>query len=248
MKTKEFLANLPTEFNNWGTENVTPKDSRFADLLKRVNGMTTQNVLALLNLAVRYLEKNEVYLEVGTYQGAMVCGAMLDAPSLPLNPKGIAIDSFSEFDHGNNQELFIENANREGLEKNICLINRDFRHYLNSSMFGFSSLNYFNSNMFESPAKIGVYVYDGAHDYTSQCEGLDLAIPHLADEALIIVDDTNEPECKLANQHFLEEHPECIRNSDHWFEKVLDFPTIGNGHHTWWNGIQVFRWRKLGEE
>ena len=224
METKEFLANLPLEFNNWGTEDVTPKDSRFANLLKRVNGMTTQNVLTLLNLAVRYLEKGEVYLEVGTYQGAMICGAMLDAPNLPLNPKGIAIDNFSEFDHGNNQELFIKNANREGLERNIYLINHDFRHY-------------FKSNMFEYPAKIGIYVYDGAHDYDSQYEGLKLAIPHLADDALIIVDDTNEKDCKLANQHFLMDHPEC--------QKVLDYPTIGNGHHTWWNGIQVFTWTKL---
>jgi hypothetical protein len=227
MKTKEFLANLPTQFNNWGTENVTPKDSRFADLLKRVNGMTTQNILALLNLSVRYLEKDEVYLEVGTYQGAMICGAMLDAPNLPLNPKGIAIDNFSEFDHGNNQELFIENANREGLERNIYLINHDFR-------------DYFNSNMFEYPAKIGVYVYDGAHDYSSQLKGLELAIPYLADDALIIVDDTNELECKSANEYFLENYPNC--------QKVLDFPTVGNGHYTWWNGIQVFTWRKLYEE
>jgi len=227
MKTKEFLANLPLEFNNWGTKDVTPKDSQFADLLKRVNGMTTQNILALLNLAVRYLEKDEVYLEVGTYQGAMICGAMLGAPNLPLNPKGIAIDNFSEFDHGNNQELFITNANREGLDRNTYLINHDFRHY-------------FNSNMFEYPAKIGVYVYDGAHDYSSQYEGLDLAIPHLADNALIVVDDTNEKDCNLANQHFLINRLEC--------QKVLDFPTIGNGHHTWWNGIQVFTWTKLGEE
>jgi len=227
MDTKNFLTDLPLEFNNWGTDEVIPKDSRFADLLRKVNGMTTQNVLALLNLATRYLEKDEVYLEVGTYQGAMICGAMLDAPNLPLNPKGIAIDNFSEFDRGNNQELFILNANREGLERNIYLINHDFRHY-------------FNFNMFEYPAKIGVYVYDGAHDHNSQYEGLDLAIPYLADNALLIVDDTNELECKMANQEFLEKHPQC--------QKVLDFPTPGNGHHTWWNGIQVFTWRKLYEE
>jgi len=227
MDTKNFLADLPLEFNNWGTEEVSPKDSRFADLLRKVNGMTTQNILALLNLSVRYLKKDEIYLEVGTYQGAMICGAMLDAPNLPLNPKGIAIDNFSEFDRGNNQELFILNANREGLERNIYLINHDFRRY-------------FNSNMFEYPAKIGVYVYDGAHDYNSQLDGLKLAVPHLADNALIIVDDTNELECKMANQEFLKNHPEC--------QKVLDFPTIGNGHYTWWNGIQAFTWRKLYEE
>ena len=221
METKEFLCDLPLEFNNWGTEDVTPKDSRFADLLKKINGMTTQNVLALLNLSVRYLEEDEVYLEVGTYQGAMICGAMLDAPNLPLNPKGIAIDNFSEFDHGNNQERFLANIKAEGLGRTAYLINHDFRHY-------------FNSNMLEYPAKIGVYVYDGAHDYESQYEGLDLAIPHFADNALIIVDDTNELDCKIANQDFMAKHPEC--------QKVLDFPTLGNGHHTWWNGIQVFTW------
>jgi hypothetical protein len=223
MDTKNFLADLPLEFNDWGTEEVTPKNPRFADLLKRVNGMTTQNVLALLNLSVRYLENNEVYLEVGTYQGAMVCGAMLDSPNLPLNPKGIAIDNFSEFDRGDNQEAFLRNIKREGLEKNVYLINHNFRHYFNSNIFGY-------------PAKIGVYVYDGAHDYTSQYEGLVLAIPYLADNALIIVDDSNELECRLANEHFLENYPE--------FQKVLDFSTIGNGHHTWWNGIEVFTRKK----
>jgi hypothetical protein len=230
MKTTEFLTKLPDYYLNWGTEAVVPESRLFELLLKRVRGMTTQNILQLLNLATSYLEKDEIYLEVGTYQGAMICGALMGHIDKPWNCtkfpeppklKGVAVDNFKEFNHGNNEAIFLENIKREGLEKNVYLVNHDFRSFFNQKMFGFSH-------------KIGIYIYDGAHDYNSQIEGLELVLPYLSNNALIVVDDTNEFDCQLANQHFLAQYKNC--------KKVLDLPTNGNGSPSWWNGIQVFTW------
>jgi len=80
--------------------------------------------------------------------------------------------------------------------------------------------------------KIGVYFFDGAHDYRSQLMGLLFAIPFLSDQALIIVDDTNFISAKQANYYFL-----ALNSSS---ELILDLPTPRNFHPTFWNGIQVF--------
>ena len=63
------------------------------------------------------------------------------------------------------------------------------------------------------------------------------ALPAFADDALIIIDDTNKREARAADALFARMVP--------GFKLVLDLRTPRNHHPTWWNGIQVFRFRRL---
>ena len=70
-----------------------PVDRRFAAVLADVPGMATENKLALLNLAAAHLEPGEAYLEVGSFKGLSLIGAMLGNPGRRF----YAIENFLEF-------------------------------------------------------------------------------------------------------------------------------------------------------
>ena len=57
-----------------------PVDRRFRDVLADVPGMATEHKLALLNLAAAHLGPGEAYLEVGSFKGLSLIGAMLGNP------------------------------------------------------------------------------------------------------------------------------------------------------------------------
>jgi hypothetical protein len=86
------------------------------------------------------------------------------------------------------------------------------------------------------PARIGAYFYDGGHSFQDQFEGLQYALPSFADEAAIIIDDTNKREARAADALFARMVP--------GFELAIDLRTPRNHHPTWWNGIQVFRFHR----
>jgi hypothetical protein len=85
-----------------------------------------------------------------------------------------------------------------------------------------------------SGTSLGVYFYDGPHDYRSQLMGLLLAAPLLAERALVVVDDSNWPAVKQATRDFLTVYPEC--------RVLFDLPTPGNCNPTFWNGLLVLAW------
>src|SRR5262249_5700570 len=79
--------------------------------------------------------------------------------------------------------------------------------------------------------RVGVYFYDAGLDYCMQPLGLLPVGPFLAERALLVVDDSNEPPVQQANRDFVATHPAC--------RLVPDLPTPGNGHPSFWNGLQV---------
>jgi hypothetical protein len=83
-----------------------------------------------------------------------------------------------------------------------------------------------------------VYFYDGVHDYRAQLLGLLLAAPVLARRALVVVDDANWPAVRQATWDFLAVRREA--------RLVLDLPTPGNCHPTFWNGLMVLAWDAEG--
>jgi hypothetical protein len=88
-------------------------------------------------------------------------------------------------------------------------------------------------------ARIGVYFYDGPHDYRSQLIGLLLAVPLLADRAVIVVDDGNFAAVKQATWDFMAIWPEA--------RLLFELPTPGNCHASFWNGLFVLAWDKTGK-
>ncbi len=219
MDYPKFIAQLPALYESWGQESIRPKSGKFQAVLDQITGMTTPNVLQLLNFAVECLEPGEVYCEVGCFQGSTLIGALLDHP----DRMAYAVDNFSEFDFtGENQESLMQNLVNFGIEEQVLFCNQGFEEF-------FADLR-----ELQNTDRIGVYLYDGAHDYRSQLMGLLLAEPFLADRALIVVDDSNWDGVQQANLDFIATHPQC--------ELVLDLPTPANGHPSFWNGVQVLSW------
>ena len=87
-----------------------------------------------------------------------------------------------------------------------------------------------------APARIGAYFYDGGHSFADQYDGVALAIPHLADDAVVIIDDTNKRAARSANN--------LVARALPGFKLVLDLRTPRNHSPTWWNGVQVFRYQR----
>jgi hypothetical protein len=208
-------------YEDWGKSSVRPRSGRFGEVLARVRGLTTASVLQLLNFAVGLLEAGEAHCEVGCYQGATLIGALLDHADC----LAYAADNFSEFNtEGQNYSALLRNLAAFGLEGKVRFHNQDFEEFL--------------VGLRHSGPKIGVYFYDGAHDYRSQLMALLLVVPLLAERALLVVDDSNCLGVKQAARDFIAARPEC--------RLLLDLPTPGNGDPSFWNGLYVLGWEAHG--
>lgn len=210
---------MPALYHGWGTLDVRPKSDRFEQVLQRVRGLTSANVLQLLNWAVGCLEDPEIYAEIGCFQGATLVGALLDH----RQRCACAVDNFSIFDpHGENYAVLVRNLTDYGIQERTQFINKNFEQCL--------------LELSQEPRTFGVYFYDGAHDYRSQLLGLLLARPFFANRALIVVDDANCPGAKQATWDFMAACPEA--------RLLFDLPTPANCHPSFWNGLYVLAWEK----
>jgi len=219
MDHQRFIDQLSDLYDNWGQDSVRPKSNQFQQVLEQVRGMTTANVMQLLNFAVDCMEPDEIYCEVGCFQGANLIGALFDHPG----QMAYAVDKFYEFDtDGEKFEKLIEHLSAFSLESQVFICNQDFEDFL------------FEIRKIPTKEEIGVYFYNGVHDYRSQTLGLLLVRPFLADKALIIVGSSNGSAVKQANWDFIAAHPQC--------QMVLDLSTPEDEHCGFWNGIQVLSW------
>jgi len=80
-----------------------------------------------------------------------------------------------------------------------------------------------------------VYYYDAAHDYRSQVRGLRLIEPYLADDALLIVDDTDWEQVTRAMRDYLLGQPRA--------KPLVTLDGKDRGQPWWWEGVQILRWR-----
>jgi hypothetical protein len=223
MDIDRYASQLPLLYDGWGTPDVRPKSARFDPILERIDGMTTPSVLALLNFAVECMAPEEVYCEVGTFLGASIIGALLGREPA----RGLAIDDFSEENpRGDNHLRWAANVAAFGLSERTSLVRTRFEDAL------------CNLHTQLGGRRIGVYFYDGAHDFRSQCLGLFLVRELLSPRALLVVDDTNWREVSSANTVFHEMNPEA--------SLLFDLPTDNRRLRRWqafWNGVQVIGWR-----
>ena len=186
--------------------------NRRMKVLNEIRGMSTENICLLFNELVRIHAKGGTYLEVGTFWGRSVLSAALYNPST----RCITIDNFSQFggSFGNLQK---------GLDRfnlpNIEFYNLDYKDAI--------------AQIFEKEPdlKVDVYFYDGDHAYQHQVNGLNIMLPYLADNCVILVDDYNLEHVRQANDEFKAANP--------GFESVLRIRTPRNADRTWWNGIEV---------
>ena len=193
-----------------------PADRSLSHILSEIPGMATENKLRLLNCAVASLDQGEVYVEVGCYKGASLVGASASNPHARI----FACDNFSQFDGA--ADALRRTLDAHTAPGQVTFHDLDFRDFLAAAPWG--------------PARIGAYFYDGGHSFRDQYDGVALALPRLTDDALVIIDDTNKRAARSAN-HLVARALPC-------FELLLDLRTPRNHSPTWWNGVQVFRYRR----
>jgi len=196
-----------------------PKDRRFRAVMDDVPGMASENKLAMLNLAASLLPPGEAYLEVGSWKGLSTISAMLGNAT----PAFYALEKFREC--GSRDEVLpdlLANLERWGVRDRLKLVQRDaFRALTRPDWLGHP---------------VGVYFYDGDHGRLAHYLALGLAEPLLADEALVIVDDTSWPVVARATDRYVDSHPGY--DLLYSFEGQIEFDP------RWWNGVRVYAFRR----
>ncbi|WP_421659407.1 tetratricopeptide repeat protein [Leptothermofonsia sp. ETS-13] len=181
--------------------------------------MATPSLLQLLNFAVDCLEPEEVYCEVGCFQGASLIGALLNHPER----LAYAVDDFSEFDpFETNLAQLSDNLAQFGIDGQVLFCFQSFADFFHDLA------------TVEDRKPIGLYFYDAASDYRSQLLGLLLVKPFLAERALIVCANRNSEATQQAIWDFMSAHPQC--------KLLFDLPTQSFAHSTFWNGLQVLSW------
>jgi protein O-GlcNAc transferase len=212
MDAERFGRALPRLFRDF-PRSEHPRDRRFASILADVGGLARENNLALLNLAASLLGPGESYVEVGSFKGLSLIAAMLGNTG-----DFVGIDDFS-MSQGSRRQLEA-NLRRHGLG-GYTILEGDAFTLLRQKSLG--------------DRRVGVYYYDAAHDYRSQVRGLRLIEPYLAEDALLIVDDTDWPAVARAMHDYVAGQPQA--------EPLLTLDGKDRGQPWWWEGVQVLRWR-----
>ncbi len=231
MNIRAWAESLPNEFWGWGSVNAYPREpGRYCGVLDTVQGMTTPSTMHLLNLAVQQLGPNECYLEVGTWRGATLIGALLNNHGV-----GVAIDDDSMNDHDGDNELSSDVWDLNMFKHNM----RDRVTYVSGVVPDIFTHTNFTALMLD-PVRVpvGVYLFDGDKSTERAAhEGLSGVLPFLADEALIFVDDANEINIRRAVYKLNRAYPDNVYT-------LLDIPTPGNCWPCFWNGIMALAWKR----
>lgn len=194
-----------------------PNGRRFSRILAEVPGLAEENNLALLNLAASMVEPGESFVEVGSYHGTSLIGAMVGNDDTDF----VAIDDFSMSD--GSRALLESNLKHFGLELPTIVEGDAFQVVPSGALAGRS---------------VGVYYYDAGHSYEQQLDGLRMIEPWLADRALLIVDDTDREQVERATRDYLEQQPRA--------RLLVWIPGKENGYPAWWEGVKVFAWESDG--
>ncbi|WP_169727978.1 class I SAM-dependent methyltransferase [Adhaeribacter aquaticus] len=190
------------------------QDAEMKDRLKevcKVPRMSTFAVGAMINKAVSQLKPNEVFVNVGVWNGFTFLSGVAHNPDKIC----IGVDNFSQF--GGPREAFLKRFNR-----------------LKSANHSFYDMDYQEYFARIHQTKIGFYIYDGGHSYQDQLKGLQVAEPYFTDNCLVLVDDTNWDDPRQATLDFM-------KNSKHEYKLLLDVKTFRNGHITYHNGVMIFQ-------
>jgi hypothetical protein len=222
MDTDRFVAELPRPFDDF-PRSPQPRGRRFDDVVDGIPNLATENVLALLNLAASLLGPDESYVEVGSYYGASLIGAMRGNSG-----DFVAIDAFT-FRPTEVRGERLPAASRAGLEENL-------------RRFGVEGATILEGDVFEvleggalDGRRVGVYYYDGPHGYEDQLRGLRAVEPWLSDEALIVIDDEDWEDVARATRDYLAGQERA--------SLLFEIPGEAGDQLQWWDGMAVLGWR-----
>ena len=193
--------------------------------LSGLAGLKTVGVLQRL-AQLMSADETACYLEVGVFQGLTLVSTSLDAPELPC----YGIDNFRILDPEKKNLKIVEDRMDKFKTANAKLINMDFE----------AALETLEEHIGER--KAGLYLVDGPHDYRSQLVCLLLAKRHLHDRAIIVIDDANYPEVRMATRDFLLSHPQFKMIFEAYspgHPANLDPADLKHWEDGWLNGVNI---------
>ncbi|MBF0130637.1 MAG: class I SAM-dependent methyltransferase [Alphaproteobacteria bacterium] len=199
--------------------------NRGQDVLGGLSGLKTVGALQRL-VGLFADDPAACYLEVGVFQGLSLLSVAAAHPGVPC----FGIDNFSILDP-RGENLGIVNQRMARLDaRNATLINQDFEDALDTI------------GRHLGGRRIAVYFVDGAHDYRSQLMGLLLALPHLHERAVVLVDDANYPDVRLSTRDFLLARPDFKMVFDAYspaHPANLDKDALAAAEAGWLNGVNI---------
>jgi predicted O-methyltransferase YrrM len=221
MDTSRFAAELQGLFDDY-PRSEHPRGRRFHDLVEGIPNLATENTLAVIELAASLLGPGESYVEAGTYMGASLIAAARGGARDP-----VAIDHF-DFGPMTVSGRDLPAASRAQLEANLE------RFGVNATILEGDTLDVLRGGGLAG-CTVGVFYYDACHDYQPQLEALRLVEPYLADEALLIVDDSDWDDVRRAIDDYLAAQPRAT--------VLADVAGAAGSQDWWWDGMAVLGWR-----
>jgi hypothetical protein len=215
MRSDDFLDALRGAFDDFPNDE-SPRDPLFERILAEVGGLARPNNLALIGAAASALGVGESYVEAGSFKGASLIAA-----SYGNQGDFVGIDDFS-----------MEAGSRDLLDANLAAFGCMHAVVLEGDVF-----EVLRGRALEG-RRVGVYYYDAAHGREQQLEGLRLVEPYLADEALLIVDDSDWERVSLAVDDYLAGQPAA--------RELLRVDGKSRGAPQWWEGMRVLSWHRTG--
>jgi hypothetical protein len=213
LTTAGFIDALARAFDDF-PHSEAPRDPLFEEILRRVGGLARPNNLALIAAATTLLAAGESYVEAGSLKGASLIAA-----SYGKQGDFVGIDDFS-----------MDAESRDRLAENLAAFGCTHASVLEGDVF-----DALRSDALDG-RRVGVYYYDAAHGYEQQLDGLRLVERHLADEALLIVDDTDWARVDRAVDDYLASQPKAAQ--------LLRIDGKDRGAPHWWEGMRVLSWRR----
>ncbi len=227
MDYQKFLQELPNCYDHWGEDSVIPRSAQFQEVATTISEIPRSNLLQLLNFAVSCLMEEAIYCEVGTGQGLTLIGALLNHPE----QAAYAVDNLSaDNPSGESLALLMENLTQFQLQDQVYFCDQNCEDFLLDLRAAGTS------------DRLGVFFYDGDHDYRSQLLSLMLAREFLADQALVIINQANWATPKQAIADFLSLNPEAAVLLD-LSTPVPNNPVLGTGfRNSFGNGLIILSW------
>ena len=222
MDIERFVAGLPALFEDFPAS-PHPRGTRFDDVLERTPNLAEENVLALLNLAASLLAPGESYVEVGSYYRREPDRRDARQRRRLRRDRPLRVRAA----RGEGRQL--PAASRAGLEENLRRFDAEGATILEGDAFEVLEGGRLGDR------RVGVYYFDGPHDYDSEVRGLRAVAPWLADEALLVVDDHDWDDVARATRDYLAAEQRA--------ELLFDIPGGDRGEPQWWDGVAVLGWR-----
>ncbi|MEY2984846.1 MAG: hypothetical protein RLZZ568_1463 [Cyanobacteriota bacterium] len=193
MRVTEYLAAMPTLFDDWGTATMRPRHSQLTDVVEGIKPGNTANFYQLLQAACGYLEAGESFCEIGCLAGGNLVAALRHNPTV----LGYGIDCYSpdEAETDRRIEMLEENLARFGVLERVC-----FSHTRVEDFFA-------ELEAFAGEERFGVYVYNFVPDYRQGLMALLLARPWLASQGVLIINNSQAPAIQQAINDFLALEP-----------------------------------------